>query len=181
MVTSHTRKSWLVLGICVLFMALFSTIPVLRDRAVSILDRSHHSNVERVHMWRAGLAMWKSKPLLGMGPGSVKLLSVDYQTPDEKVWGAWGHLHSIYINFLAERGALGFLTFVLFMASLLVGTSGGPEEIHWRSLAGGGLPRDLARFSRVSHRRFDRDRLQYRRRHDDLLFHPRSGPLSIAP
>jgi len=118
MVTSNTRKSWLLLGLCALFMALFATVPVLRDRAVSILDRSHHSNVERLHMWRAGLAMWKSRPLFGVGPGNVKAISVNFQTPDEKVWGTWGHLHSLYMNFLAERGILGCLTFALFMTAL---------------------------------------------------------------
>jgi len=117
-VTSNTRRSWIVLGLCALFMALFATIPVLRDRAVSILDRSHSSNDERLHMWRAGLEMWKSRPLLGIGPGCVKVLSNQFQTPAEKVWGAWGHLHSIYVNFLAERGAIGLLTFFLFIGAL---------------------------------------------------------------
>jgi O-antigen ligase len=118
MVTSNTRKSWLLLGLCALFMAIFATVPVLRDRAVSILDRSHSSNIERLHMWRAGLEMWKSHPLLGIGPGSVKAVSLQYQTPHEQVGGSWGHLHSIYINCLAERGALGLLTFFLFIGAL---------------------------------------------------------------
>jgi len=37
---------------------------------------------------------------------------------EERVWGPWGHLHSIYVNFLAERGTLGLLSFFLFMAAL---------------------------------------------------------------
>jgi len=116
-VTSSTRRAWLLVGLCALFISTFATIPALRDRAVSISDKSFNSNKERVHMWHAGLQLWKSHPLLGIGPGNVKRVSADFQTPEERIWGSWGHLHSIYINFLAERGSLGLLGFFLMIGA----------------------------------------------------------------
>ena len=100
------------------FAVLFVVVPSMRERAVSILDRTHHSNKERLHMWDAGIQIWKAHPLLGIGPGSIKEISVRYQTPEEKVWGSWGHLHSTYVNFLAERGLAGLLVFGVFMGAL---------------------------------------------------------------
>ena len=120
MITSSSRRSWLLVGVGVVFIALFAVVPSMRARAASILDRSHHSNKERVHMWHAGFDMWKTHKLLGVGPGNVKQLSVPFQTPDERLWGPWGHLHSIYVNGLAERGALGLLTFFLFIGAICV-------------------------------------------------------------
>jgi len=119
MLTSSSKRGWMIFILCGAFVAVFAAVPVFRDRAVSILDRSHHSNVERVHMWHAGLQMWKSHPWFGIGAGGVKVASSAYQTADEKIWGAWGHLHSVYVNLLAERGALGLLAFLLFISSLV--------------------------------------------------------------
>jgi len=116
--TSSSRRAWPLVGIGLVFLLVFAAVPTLRVRAASILDLSHHSNKERMHMWRAGWQLWTSHPLLGIGPGNVKEVSVQYQNADERVWGPWGHLHSIYVNFLAERGALGLLSFLLFIGAL---------------------------------------------------------------
>jgi O-antigen ligase len=117
MLTSLSKRTWLLVGVGFLFLTIFAAMPVLRNRAESILDRSHSSNKERLHMWHAGWVLWKTHPLLGIGPGNVKAVSADFQTPDEHVWGEWGHLHSTYVNFLAERGALGLLSYFVLMAA----------------------------------------------------------------
>ncbi len=118
MVTSSFRRSWALLAVGVLFLSLFAVVPAMRARAASILDRSHISNMTRVHMWRAGVVIWKTHPLLGVGPGNVKQLSDPFQTVEERAWGSWGHLHSNYINALAERGAFGLVTFLLFIGAI---------------------------------------------------------------
>jgi O-antigen ligase len=111
--TARTLKLVVLLSLpCVLF--IFT--PTLRSRFASIGDQSHHSNAERLHMWSAGFDIFKKHPLLGVGPGNVKAMTVDYQTPKERLGGPWGHLHSTYINLLVERGALGLLAFLLFLA-----------------------------------------------------------------
>ncbi len=120
MLMTPWRRMLPLVALGAFFVATFAAVPTFRSRAMSILDRSHHSNIERMHMWHAGIAMWKTHPLLGVGPGNVKPLSAAFQTPDEKVWGLWGHLHSIYVNCLAERGALGLAAFLLFMGAYVV-------------------------------------------------------------
>jgi putative inorganic carbon (HCO3(-)) transporter len=115
---SQTRRSGYLLGVGILFAVIYAAVPTLRQRAASNLDRSHHSNFERMHMWRVGWQMVKARPLLGVGPGNVKTVSADFQNAEEKQWGSWGHLHSIYVNFTVERGLLGSAAFFLFVASL---------------------------------------------------------------
>jgi putative inorganic carbon (HCO3(-)) transporter len=116
--TPLSRRAWPLVGLGAFFLILVLAAPSLKDRATSIADRSHHSNVERLHMWHAGLELWKSHPLLGIGAGNVKTVSPEFQTPEERMSGGWGHLHSIYVNFLAERGALGLFAFFLFIGAL---------------------------------------------------------------
>lgn len=117
MVMIPSRRSGYIFGLGALFLVIFATVPVLRNRATSILDRSNFSNKERTHMWRAGWQIWKSHPLLGIGPGSIKAIASDYQTADEKVWGSWGHLHSLYVNTLVERGLAGLLAYLLYLGA----------------------------------------------------------------
>jgi len=116
---SLSRRTWVMWGVGAVFVGIVLSAPAIRDRALSIMDRTHHSNKERMHMWHAGIVIWKSHPLLGVGPGNVKQLSVPFQTTEERVWGPWGHLHSIYMNFLAERGVLGLIAFFLFIGTLV--------------------------------------------------------------
>ncbi len=118
MAASLSKRAWLVMGVGAFFLAVLAAVPVLRERSESIFDRSHHSNTERVHMWHAGYALWKTRPFLGIGPGNVKAVSADFQTAEERLWGAWGHLHSTYVNFLAERGALGLFAYLVFMGAI---------------------------------------------------------------
>ena len=41
---------------------------------------------------------------------------------EEIPWGAWGHLHSVYVNFAVERGGLGLAAFL----ALMIGTKDRP-------------------------------------------------------
>ena len=77
--TSGSGKKWILIGTGAVFMGIFAAVPTLRIRALSILDRSHHSNIERLHMWHAGWQLWKSHPLLGIGPGNVKQVSAGFE------------------------------------------------------------------------------------------------------
>ncbi len=108
---------WRVAFVCLPILAIVVVAP-LRARALSILDTNHHSNSERLHMWHAGRLMWQSRPILGIGPGNVKSASPLYQTDEERGQGPWGHLHSTFVNFAAERGAAGLLSYLFFIALL---------------------------------------------------------------
>ncbi len=136
----HSGRALLVVFVTFAPIAVLFVAPSFRGRAESIIDRTHVSNVERVHMWRAGIAIWKENPLLGVGPGNVKVASVGYQNPEEAKDGGWGHLHSTYINFLVERGALGLLAFFGVISAifweLLRGYLRGDTETQAMTLAG---------------------------------------------
>src|SRR5207248_6473511 len=51
-------------------------------------------------------------------PGNVKPASFPFENEEEREGGGWGHLHSLYVNFAAERGALGLLAYFGMIAAL---------------------------------------------------------------
>src|SRR5262249_59764009 len=64
----------------------------------------------RLEMWRAALAAWHARPILGQGPDAFGLVYSQYQTPAYWAyeWGGLpGHAHSIALHALATRGVLG--------------------------------------------------------------------------
>ena len=111
---------WRRLGILVACpAALILFTPALRHRALSIGDTRFSSNSERLMMWEAGSRMLRDHPLLGVGPGHVRLASPSYQTPRQRqAFGAWGHLHNTYVHIAAERGLLGLGAFLVFIGML---------------------------------------------------------------
>ena len=57
-------------------------------------------------MWKSGLAMWRERPILGVGPGGVKRDYVRYAR-EEAVKKRTGHVHNTPLQILVERGVLG--------------------------------------------------------------------------
>lgn len=115
----HDRAAclrFLILGLPALTL-LFS--PVLKQRATSILDRTHHSNSERIEMWRAGFALWKEQPWFGIGPANVKKMSPLYQSAEKRREGPWGHLHSTFVNMGVERGLLGLGAYMILLLMIV--------------------------------------------------------------
>jgi O-antigen ligase len=75
------------------------------------------SNLERLNRWSAALRMFKSRPLLGWGPGTYQFVYAPFQYSYEKTIistnaGDKGTAHSEYIGPLAETGIFGLLTFI---------------------------------------------------------------------
>jgi O-antigen ligase len=98
---------------------LVISAPTLKHRLHLIADPTNGSNAERLQMWSAGARIVKEHPLLGVGAGSMPLVSAHYQTPEEHAtYGDWGHLHNTYINIAAERGLLGLFAFLGFVGYL---------------------------------------------------------------
>lgn len=110
-------RAWKI-GVLAAPLLLVLTVPVLRARLVSIADLTHPSNSERLRMWKAGWALWKDNPWLGVGPGNVRRAVSVYQEDRDKREGPWGHLHNTYVHLLAERGILGLGTFLFWMGTL---------------------------------------------------------------
>ncbi len=150
---SFTRSVWLATAgvaayfVCVIRPRLLWLLPVglavvllaaprpVQQRLESI---AHPGKTEpRPIMWRTGWNMIKRHPLFGVGPERVGPRFSEFQPSDvtELPDAYYGHLHSIYIHYAAERGlpALGALLWLLFQAlfdwrKALLGTAPGLSD-----------------------------------------------------
>ncbi len=110
-----TRPRLLWLAPVVTVIAILAAPGVVQERIRSIGDLS--ANANRLLMWQTGAKMMADKPLFGVGPERVGPLFREYLDPDvgELPPAYYGHLHSIYVHYPAERGlpALAFLLWLL--------------------------------------------------------------------
>ena len=101
------RGRWLLVAGLLLLAAGALVAPYeLRHRFLSMADPEEAGIRERIYMWRSGLAMWRERPLLGVGPGGVKREYAAYALP-EAVKKRTGHVHNTPLQILVERGVLG--------------------------------------------------------------------------
>ncbi len=70
----------------------------------------------RLTLWRAGWRMVQAHPLLGVGPDNFRLVYGRYAGVGE--WDRAIHANSIYVEWLADTGVLGFAAFLLSLAFL---------------------------------------------------------------
>lgn len=116
-------KRRLVLALPVLLaLVLWLNPGLVRTRFLSLFEpRKSDSNQHRIVCWRTGWEMIKAHPCFGVGPEMVgpKLMQyVPRDIPRPLPEGWYGHLHSIYIHYAAERGipAMLALVWLLLMA-----------------------------------------------------------------
>ncbi|HKW94725.1 MAG TPA: O-antigen ligase family protein [Methylomirabilota bacterium] len=106
------RGRWLLVGGLLLLVAgAFAAPYELRHRFLSMADPEEAGVRERVYMWRSGLAMWRERPILGVGPGGVKRDYVRYALP-EAVKKRTGHVHNTPLQVLVERGVVGLVAWL---------------------------------------------------------------------
>ena len=133
---SFTRSAWLALAVAGIYMlastkpkalalvpviglALYTWGPAgLQERIESIRPGANQS---RVIMWRTGLNVIAAHPLLGVGPEQVGPRFAEFQPEDveELPPGFYGHLHSVYIHYAAERGIPAALIVVWLFGQIL--------------------------------------------------------------
>ena len=101
------RGRWVLVGGLLLLAASALVAPYeLRHRFLSMADPEEAGVRERIYMWESGLAMWRERPILGVGPGGVKREYVKYAR-EEAVKKRTGHVHNTPLQILVERGVLG--------------------------------------------------------------------------
>lgn len=111
---------------------IFSAPDIRRDDAQQ--RPAVYAAVERAAQFRAGLAMWRSAPITGIGPGSYTRVypSVAYNG----WWISRGHAHNAYVQIMAEQGIIGLCAYVvLWMVQV---------RRAWRGTAGVGITRWIA-------------------------------------
>ncbi len=101
------RGRWVLVGGLLILAASALLAPYeLRHRFLSMADPEEAGVRERIYMWKSGLAMWRERPILGVGPGGVKRDYVRYAR-EEAVKKRTGHVHNTPLQILVERGVLG--------------------------------------------------------------------------
>ena len=79
-------------------------------------------------IWGTGLVAWKKYPVFGIGKDNYQQISADRvrawraeagETFDESSFVFVPHAHSLYVNTLVERGAIGFLTLMAVLGAAL--------------------------------------------------------------
>jgi O-antigen ligase len=115
----------LVLAIPVLGLIAYAVAPAsIQERVVSIVHPhgTTDSNDFRIIVWRTGVRIIEAHPLLGLGPEEVHQQFYEWlpsDIPQPLPPGYYGHLHSIYIHYAAERGIPTTLM-LLWMLGLIV-------------------------------------------------------------
>lgn len=135
----RTRPRWLFLVPVLAFFAYLLLPPVYRDRIRTSFDPTFHSNADRLQMWQAGLAMWRHRPVTGVGLGDLQPIYRTYAP--QGVARIYGHLHNNWIHLLATTGALGVLAFgyLMLQCGRIVHRAGRtPADMELRALALGG-------------------------------------------
>lgn len=105
-------------------LAFLASPPATRARIDSIFTPhgDTDSNRFRYVTFRTGTEMIKAHPWLGIGPEQIRRQFDSYVPPDIRrplPNGYYGHLHSIYIQYAAERG-IPALIFILWLIVLAV-------------------------------------------------------------
>jgi O-antigen ligase len=129
LILSDTRSTWLASlagGFYLLWrrnwkaalampLAILVFLPLapaaIRQRAASIVkpEKETDSNAHRIVCWRTGWEMIKAHPVFGVGPEEIAKPAVfdsyvPADIPRPLPAGFYGHLHSIYVHYGAERG-----------------------------------------------------------------------------
>ena len=74
------------------------------------------------NLFSSGLAVWKTSPIFGIGPGNYRYLCADILSPItslEYVTRCSNHPHNYYIQMLAETGLVGLLFGILMITTFL--------------------------------------------------------------
>ncbi|HMF79063.1 MAG TPA: O-antigen ligase family protein [Bryobacteraceae bacterium] len=108
----------------ILLAAFFLAPPTTRQRVLSMVQPKADvdSNQHRFVTFRTGLEMIKAHPWLGLGPEEIGRSFNSYvpaDIPRPLPIGYYGHLHSIYLQYAAERGIPGLLI-LLWLIGLTV-------------------------------------------------------------
>jgi O-antigen ligase len=116
---------WLVAAVPVAAIIAILLAPSSVKERVTSTFQPHgqtDSNMHRVITSRTGLAMIRRHPLFGLGPEQVKAQFNDYvpaDIPRPLPEGWYGHLHSIYLQYAAERGIPTALAFFWMIGRIL--------------------------------------------------------------
>ena len=115
-------SNWRVLlGIVAIGAGVLLLDPVLADRLLSVFTRVDTSSEMRLAFWESTIAMVMDHPFLGIGWGMYFMVYPEYDFYLQGAPVQIVHAHNMYLNYAAEIGVPGALSFLwFFFGSLLL-------------------------------------------------------------
>ena len=114
-------RDWRVLlGIVVVGAGALLVDPVLADRLLSVFTRVDTSSEMRLAFWESTIAMVMDHPFLGIGWGMYFMVYPEYDFYLQGAPVQIVHAHNMYLNYAAEIGVPGALSFLWFFFGSLV-------------------------------------------------------------
>ncbi|WP_019554488.1 O-antigen ligase family protein [Propionispira raffinosivorans] len=102
-------------GFIVLAIMLLTFDAALYERLLSIFTKVDTSSEMRFALWESTMAMILDHPLLGIGWGSYWMVYPEYDFYINNPAVRIVHAHNLYLNFAAEIGLAGFMSFMVCM------------------------------------------------------------------
>ena len=114
-------RDWrILLGIVVVGTGALLVDPVLADRLLSVFSRVDTSSEMRIAFWESTIAMVMDHPFLGIGWGMYFMVYPEYDFYLQGAPVQIVHAHNMYLNYAAEIGIPGALSFLWFFFGSLV-------------------------------------------------------------
>lgn len=154
LVGTYTRSAWIgllvaggvILGatvplglaalLAVAVSAYFLAPGTFGERLRSAFDPASKWNAERLHMWDAGVRMFRDHPLTGVGLQDLHELYDRYRSPASTERA--GHLHNVIVQVAATMGLAGLAAFAWLYGSLVAAAGAGLRPLlRQRGLAAG--------------------------------------------
>lgn len=112
---SVVKNRKVLLGLIVFGAVLLFFDTSIAQRLLSSFDASDTSSSMRVAIWESTIAMIVEHPLLGIGWGSYWMVYPAYDFFIQNAAVKIVHAHNMYLNFAAETGIAGLLSFLACM------------------------------------------------------------------
>ncbi len=131
-ILAFTRARWFLALVAAVAVALIVLPAGYRERALSSFDPTSKWNVERVHMWEAGIRIFRDHPITGVGHLDFAKVYDQYKSPDAHERP--GHLHSVWFHVAATMGLIGLAAIVALILGLFR-AAGSSLPARWRERA----------------------------------------------
>ncbi|MCR5177218.1 MAG: O-antigen ligase family protein [Anaerovibrio sp.] len=103
----------ILLGTLVLVIGALALNPVLFERMSTVFSMADTSSEMRIAMWESTIQMIMDHPIFGIGGGAYSLVYPIYDTYIVDGSVTLVHAHNIYLNYLAEVGIIGGMSFLM--------------------------------------------------------------------
>ena len=122
--TALTAKNFfktaaLLAAIGCILVAAFAFLPNLKYRyTISFLNEIKNQDSGYNMVWRSGVEVFKTSPIIGIGPDSYRQLC-PAMVGDNAAVRCHTHPHNFVIQILAETGVVGLCFYLLFVGSMI--------------------------------------------------------------